>query len=524
MLKSGELPMTGSSVAVSGNWLSRSLSRKIAATVWISMVVVGGSRLFVASLLGDEAKDLTSAIILEGISELINIMVIMFVVSLTATKVVDKLNVTMASLVKGKLDVEIPGLDRPDEFGEMAHSLQVFKETAVEAESLRASQERERAEAQKHLKNEMLALSDELDNAVQNSVTTIVERSTQMSDLASKMNSAVTRVSAAAQDVTTVSNAATTNVEAVASASEELSASSDEIGQQVKQSSSIANKAVGESEQANGTIQGLAEAADKISEVVTLISDIAEQTNLLALNATIEAARAGDAGKGFAVVASEVKNLANQTAKATEDISKQIEGMQGATKGAVTAIGDIGQIIGDINDIAATISAAVDEQGAATQEIARNVKEAAEGTEAVSSEMVTVSGEIGEAGQMSEIVKTTADDVSSEVQDLQAQLTRIVRESVAGNRRDYPRQKVPYQARVKVRDDWRPCTVKDISVSGAEVEAIPTISEGQDVILEIPDFGELTAEVARITEKSNALKFDLDSETKERLEAVLPAE
>jgi methyl-accepting chemotaxis protein len=514
--------MTNPSSAVNGNWLSRSLSRKIAATVWISMVVVGGSRLFIAGMLGEETRDLTSAIILEGISELINIMVIMFVVSLSATKVVDRLNEAMASLVKGKLDVDVPEIDRPDEFGHMARALQVFKETAIEAESLRAAQEKERAAAQKRLKDEMLALSDELDTAVQNTVTAIVKRSTQMSDLATKMNSAVNRVNAAAQDVSTVSNAATTNVEAVAGASEELSASSVEIGQQVKQSSTIASKAVSESEKANLTIQGLADAADKISEVVTLISDIAEQTNLLALNATIEAARAGEAGKGFAVVASEVKNLANQTAKATEEISQQINGMQGATKGAVVAIGDIGSIIGDINEIASAIAAAVDEQGAATEEIARNVKEAAEGTEAVSSEMVNVSGEIGEAGQMSEIVKATADDVSAEVQELQAQLTRIVRESVAGNRRDYPRQKVPYQARVKVRDEWRPCTVNDISVSGAEVEAVPTISAGQDVLFEIPDFGEITASVTRITDNSNALQFDLDAETEWRLKEVLP--
>ncbi len=509
----------------SGNWFSRSLSRKIAATVWVSMVVVGSSRLIVAGLISDEARDLTNAIVLEAISELINIIVIMFVVNLSATKVVDRLNSVMTRLARGDLAVEIPDRNRSDEFGAMAQSLQVFKETAVEADKLKANQEQERDAAQRHLKNEMLALSDELDKAVQSTVTTIVERSQQMNQLASKMSEAISRVNTASTEVTEVSQAASENVDAVATASQELSASSEEIGKQVQHSSSIAQNAVMESSNANQTIQGLAKAADRISEVVSLINDIAEQTNLLALNATIEAARAGEAGKGFAVVASEVKNLANQTAKATEDISNQINDMQSATGQAVSAIGGISGIIENINEIANSIASAVEEQGAATQDIARNVKEAATGTDAVSSQMIDVTSEAGEAGDMSGIVQSAAEEVASEVQNLQDQLTRIVRESVAGNRREFPRKQVPYEARLKVNDHWLDCMVNDISVSGAEISAVDEALEGLDVELEIPNLDSLIpSTIARVTEYTRALQFHLDEDLTNRLKDVLPIE
>jgi murein DD-endopeptidase MepM/ murein hydrolase activator NlpD len=174
-------------------------------------------------------------------------------------------------------------------------------------------------------------------------------------------------------------------VQTVAAAAEELNASIAEIGRQVQSASTMAGGAVQQAEKTNQQVQGLAEAAQKIGDVVKLISDIAAQTNLLALNATIEAARAGDAGKGFAVVASEVKNLATQTAKATEEISQQIASIQAATGEAVGAIQGIGKTIVEINQVASSIAAAVEEQNASTREIARNVQETSAGTQEVSS-------------------------------------------------------------------------------------------------------------------------------------------
>ena len=212
----------------------------------------------------------------------------------------------------------------------------------------------------------------------------------------------------------------------MASAADELSASIDEIGRQVIQSSEISSTAVSEAESADEMIQGLAASAQKIGEVVALITDIAEQTNLLALNATIESARAGDAGKGFAVVANEVKTLAGQTAQATEEISRQIGDIQGATADAVTAVQGITKTIGEISEISSAIAAAVEEQGAATSEIARNVEQAAVGTGEVSSNIGGVTQAAGEAGQSAAQVLGAANELSQQSELLKTEVEKFI--------------------------------------------------------------------------------------------------
>ncbi len=192
------------------------------------------------------------------------------------------------------------------------------------------------------------------------------------------------------------------------------------------QSSRIAAGAVGEADKANSMVQGLAEASQKIGAVVALITDIANQTNLLALNATIEAARAGEAGKGFAVVAAEVKNLATQTARATEEIGQQISGVQGATKNAVEAIASISKTIGEINGIASTIAAAVEEQSAATKEIARNVEQASTGTQEVTSNITGVSQAANDTGSAASQVLSSARDLAQQSESLKAVVTQFL--------------------------------------------------------------------------------------------------
>jgi methyl-accepting chemotaxis protein len=194
------------------------------------------------------------------------------------------------------------------------------------------------------------------------------------------------------------------------------------------QSARISQNAVSEADATNETVQGLAAAATKIGEVVNLINDIAGQTNLLALNATIEAARAGEAGKGFAVVAQEVKNLANQTAKATEEISAQIGAVQSETAGAVTAIERIRSIIGEVNDISTTISSAVEEQGVSTKEIARNVQEAARGTQDVNQNIENVSRAAGETGSAAGQVLTASQDMSRQAEGLRGEVDKFLHE------------------------------------------------------------------------------------------------
>ncbi|MEM8813661.1 MAG: methyl-accepting chemotaxis protein [Pseudomonadota bacterium] len=237
--------------------------------------------------------------------------------------------------------------------------------------------------------------------------------------------------SAAADQSTTAAAAAeeaSTNVSSVASATEQLTQSVNEINLQVTNSSKAAANAVEIVRQTNDDISGLSEASDRIGKVVSLITDIAEQTNLLALNATIEAARAGEAGRGFAVVAAEVKELANQTAKATEEIVQQISGIQDASKTAITSVQTIGETINGINDIASTIAAAVEEQSAATAEIARNIDHAAVGTTEVSSGIDVVNRAIQDSGDAGGQVLDASKELSERGETMRTEVSRFLDE------------------------------------------------------------------------------------------------
>ncbi|MFO1190457.1 MAG: globin-coupled sensor protein [Alphaproteobacteria bacterium] len=242
-------------------------------------------------------------------------------------------------------------------------------------------------------------LADSFEQSVRGVVDTVSTSAEEMKESAQTLAATAEETSRQSTAVAAASEQASTNVQTVAAAAEELSASISEISRQVTQSTTIANQAVDQATRTNETVNGLATAAQKIGDVVKLINDIAGQTNLLALNATIEAARAGDAGKGFAVVAAEVKGLATQTAKATEDIATQIKSIQSVTGDAVEAIKSISDTIGQIREIATGISSAVQEQSATTEAIARNVQQAAAGTSDVSSNIVSVTTAATDTGK-----------------------------------------------------------------------------------------------------------------------------
>ncbi|WP_448188153.1 methyl-accepting chemotaxis protein [Azospirillum sp. sgz301742] len=289
------------------------------------------------------------------------------------------LNTAMRHLAGGDLEAAIPGLDRADEIGEMAEAVQVFKENAGERARLEAAQHAAQEAKERHAE-ELHRLVRAFDRDVNGVLTTVHVAATRMRTVAQGMSDSATESTRQATSVAAAAEQASGNVQSVASASEELAATIGDIAHQVEASQRIAGQAVEEADRTNTTVGSLVETAERVGEVVNLISDIAGQTNLLALNATIEAARAGEMGKGFAVVASEVKHLATQTAKATEDITQEINRMHAVCGEAATAIRTIGDTIRQMNAIAMAVATAIEQQGAATAEIARNVNQAAQGT------------------------------------------------------------------------------------------------------------------------------------------------
>jgi len=325
-------------------------------------------------------------------------------------------SVTQA-VAAGQSDVAVPYRERGDEVGALARSIAVFQDAMRHNKELSRTVTDEaqgRARRQEQMSAEIARFSADIEATLAELATI----SDQMRSASGALASAADKASERTAGAAAASSDASTNVRDIASAADELATSVNEIDRQVAQSNAISVKAVSEAESTNAAVKELNEAAGRIGDVVKLITDIAEQTNLLALNATIEAARAGDAGRGFAIVASEVKALAGQTAKATEDIAAQITGMQNATSRSIQALGAIERTIREIGTISSTIAAAVTEQGAATQEIARSVETAARRT-------TDTAAEVERVGEATDATRTNAAAVKSVAGDLGKVATRI---------------------------------------------------------------------------------------------------
>jgi methyl-accepting chemotaxis protein len=412
-----------------------------------------------AKTLAEEARSAASA---EFYFQLIILCVALIIaagafwlVAMRVVKPLNKLGDVMSVIAEGNLEAEVEGVNRQDEIGLMARALQVFKESAIEKirletvqreqeevarekeehedemkreqkETARLQEEKSRVEAREERRKEMLSLADGFESSIMDIVNNLSTSSGDMEVAAEGMSTVAEETTRQSTVVMTASEQASANIQMVASAAEQLSMSVKEISEQVAKSSGFSRNAVVETERANGEIQGLVSAASKIGDVINLINDIANQTNLLALNATIEAARAGEAGKGFAVVASEVKNLAAQTATATEEITIQVSSMQQATDQAVKAIEGIQKVIKSIDETAVTISTAVEEQDGSTHEIARSVSEVSTGTQEVTSNVHVMSEGAQSTGKAASTVLKTAQGISGQSTALRAQVEKFL--------------------------------------------------------------------------------------------------
>ena len=318
----------------------------------------------------------------------------------------------MNRLCSGEIDVAIPGGDRKDELGTMAMAVDVFRRNMIEARTMREVQENGKEQAELEKKALQRQMADRFETDVKAVVNAVAKATQQMQRAAGEITSSVNGTSERATAAAAASDEASASVSTVAAATEELASSIAEIGRQVTHSSSVADTAVVKAEQTTEMVASLTAAGEKIADVLRLIGAIAEQTNLLALNATIEAARAGEAGRGFAVVASEVKQLASQTAKATDEIAGQVTAIQSATGDCVVAIGGISDTIREISGIATTIAAAVEQQGSATREIARSVQQASAGTSEVSHNVAGASQSADQSRALAENVLVASGQLS----------------------------------------------------------------------------------------------------------------
>jgi methyl-accepting chemotaxis protein len=370
----------------------------------------------------------TFTLLLWGVSAVVFLVIGagIFGVAFGVIRPIAEMTEVMKGLAGGDLDVSVPALSRGDEVGAMARAVQVFKENAQRVQSMEQEQAGLKRKAEGDRKAAMQQMADGFDSAIGKIIHTVSTASSELESSAGHLTKTAEVTQMLSATVATASEQSSANAQSAAAAAEEMASTVSEISRQVQDSHKISREAVTQVEQTNARIADLAQSASRIGEVVKMISAVAEQTNLLALNATIEAARAGEAGRGFAVVASEVKALAAQTAKATEEISEQIGQMQSATNQSVSAIQEIGGTINRIAEISQTIASAVEEQGATTQEISRNVQQAAQGATQVAGSITDVNRGATDTGTASTHVHELARSLLGQSNHLKGEVEKFL--------------------------------------------------------------------------------------------------
>ncbi len=413
------------------------------------------------------------------------------------TRPINRLTAAMRDLAGGQTGIEIPVTARPDEIGDMARAVLVFQQQAVAVTNLTADAERQRRQSEEDRRAALIAMAETVERETGQAVTQVAAEGDRVNETVGRMAQSAALVEENAQRVAAAAQQSLANAQAVAGASEQLSASIREIASQVARSKAIVGQTVEAAGTASTTVGSLADAMSAIDQVVQVIASIASQTNLLALNATIEAARAGEAGKGFAVVATEVKNLANQTARQTQDITARITTLKAMADQVGSAIGSVVEHIHGVEEIAGSVAAAVEQQDAATNEIARNVTQSARAAEEVTEHIVSVADEAAATGGQAQQVKSQLEAMSRLVGELSHVLTGVVRTATPDvDRRTTPRHTI--KARVKIELGSREFAGEliDISLDGAGIAGLPQGYEGRRCLLKL-DALRLPASVIR---------------------------
>jgi methyl-accepting chemotaxis protein len=396
----------------------------------------------------------------------------------------------MRRLAGGDLDVVIPAAGRRDEIGHMADAVLVFKQQAIENRQQAEREKLVEGQAIELRRQAILDMAAAVERETTGAIEAIAVTARDVDQASQEMSQFASTVADDTQSAASASGQALTNSQAVAAAAEQLSNSIHGISAQIARTAAITQRAVASGESAAGTVRSLNDAVSRISDVTMLIGEIASQTNLLALNATIEAARAGEAGRGFAVVAAEVKNLASQTARSTEDINRQIAEIQSATGAAVGAMTEVGERVREIDGAATAIAVAIEQQGAATREIAKNIGQTAAAALEVSKRVQNVSAGAERVSGRAGVVRSSIGEVSSNISGLREILVRVVRTSTAdANRRMSARHSTSLGGDIFDSAGRRhEGELLDISVTGARIRCQPAMTPGEVGALKVQGF------------------------------------